>query len=188
MVELALLGMCDDCINSLKQFVDIKDLSSSHFKRLTGVKREVFEQMLAVLQEFKSSSRKHPSRGTPAKLIQADKLLLLLMYYREYRTQFHIGITYCISKSRVCEIIKETESILIKDSRFHLPGKKSLLKEETQFEVVLIDVTESPVERPKKTEVELFRQEKTSYSKDPDCCRQIESQNTLHNIRQGSKA
>jgi hypothetical protein len=72
------------------------------------------------------------------------------MYYRKYRTQFHIGVTYGISESRVSEIIKEIESILIKDPRFHLPVKKSLLKEENQFEVVLIDVTESPVERPKR--------------------------------------
>ncbi|MDR2511144.1 MAG: transposase family protein [Bacteroidales bacterium] len=106
--------------------------------------------MLAVLNEAKAKLRKHPSRGTPAKLSNADKLLLLLMYYREYRTQFHIGITYGISESRVCEIIKETESILIQDSRFHLPGKKALLKEENQFEVVLVDVSESPIERPKK--------------------------------------
>ena len=131
-------------------YKDIEKLKSSQFKRLTGVKREVFEQMLEVLTTAKSSSRKHPTRGTPAKLSNADKLLLLLMYYREYRTQFHIGVTYGISESRVCEIIKETESILIKDSRFHLPGKKSLLKEENHFEAVLIDVTESPVERPKK--------------------------------------
>jgi hypothetical protein len=131
-------------------YKDIENLNSGRFKRLTGVKREVFDQMLDVLHEYKTNSRKHPSRGTPAKLSNADKLLLLLMYYREYRTQFHIGVTYGISESRVCEIIKETESILIKDSRFHLPGKKALLKEENHFEVVLIDVTESPVERPKK--------------------------------------
>jgi len=131
-------------------YKDIETLSSSQFKRLTGVKREVFAQMLEVFEQAKATSRKHPSRGTPAKLSNADKLLLLLMYYREYRTQFHIGVTYGISESRVCEIIKEVESILITDSRFHLPGKKSLLKEENHFEVVLIDVTESPVERPKK--------------------------------------
>ncbi len=107
---------------------DIKALNPSQFKRQTGVKREVFEQMLSVLEEFKSCSRKHPSRGAPTKLSHADKLLL--MYYREYRTQFHIGVTYGISASRVCEIIKETESILIKGSRFYLPGKKTLLKEE----------------------------------------------------------
>ena len=130
-------------------YKEIENINPAHFKRLTGVKREVFMQMLDVINESKSLQRKHPSRGTPAKLSNADKLLLLLMYYREYRTQFHIGVTYGISESRVCEIIKETESILIKDSRFHLPGKRSLLKEENHFEVLLIDVTESPVERPK---------------------------------------
>jgi hypothetical protein len=106
--------------------------------------------MLSVIEERKSLTRKHPSRGTPPKLSNADKLLLLLMYYREYRTQFHIGITYGISESRVCEIIQEMENILIQDNRFHLPGKKSLLKEENNFEIELVDVTESPVERPKK--------------------------------------
>ena len=48
----------------------------------------------------------------------------------------------------MCEIISEMESILIQDKQFHLPGKK-VLRENT-FEVVLVDVTESPVERPKK--------------------------------------
>jgi hypothetical protein len=131
-------------------YKDVEKLSSTQFKRLTGVKREVFKQMLDVVNESKAGSRKHPSRGTPPKLSHADKLLLLLMYYREYRTQFHIGVPYGISESRVCEIIKETENILIRDSRFHLPGKKSLLQEENHFEAVLIDVTDIPVERPKK--------------------------------------
>ena len=70
------------------------------------------------------------------------------MYYREYRSQFHIWITYGIAESSVCEIISEMERILIQDKRFHLPGKKVL--RENSFEVVLVDVTESPVERPKK--------------------------------------
>jgi hypothetical protein len=131
-------------------YKEIENLSGSKFKRLTGVKREVFEQMLSVIDETKSLTRKHPTRGTPPKLSNADKLLLLLMYYREYRTQFHIGVTYGISESRLCEIIQEIETILIQGQRFHLQGKKSLLKEENNFEVVLIDVTESPVERPKK--------------------------------------
>jgi hypothetical protein len=126
-------------------------LNPSKFKRLTGVKREVFDQMLDALNQAKSASRKHPNRGAPAKLSNADKVLLLLMYYREYRTQFHIGITYGISESRVCEIIKEVEIILLKDPRFHLPGKKALVQPGNTFEIVLVDATESPVERPKKS-------------------------------------
>jgi hypothetical protein len=66
---------------------------------------------IEVLDESKAKLRKHPSRGTPAKLSNADKLLLLLMYCQEYGTQFHTGVTYGISESRVCEIIKETISI-----------------------------------------------------------------------------
>lgn len=131
-------------------YADIKELSAAQFKRLTGVKKEVFEQMLEVVTSYKQRNRKHPTRGTPPKLSYADKILLLLMYYREYRTQFHIGVTYGIAESTVCEIIKEIEHILIKDKRFHLPGKKALLKEANHFKVVLVDVTESPVERPQK--------------------------------------
>jgi hypothetical protein len=131
-------------------YKEIAGFNSSKFKRLTGVKREVFDQMLETLNQAKSASRKHPSRGAPAKLSNADKVLLLLMYYREYRTQFHIGITYGISESHVCEIIKEVETILLNAPRFHLPGKKALEQPENTFEIVLIDATESPVERPKK--------------------------------------
>jgi hypothetical protein len=61
---------------------DIKKLSLPQFKRLTGIEQEVFEQMLEVLNETKAVLRKHPGTGTPPKLSHADKLLLLLMYYR----------------------------------------------------------------------------------------------------------
>jgi hypothetical protein len=62
-------------------YKEIEWLNSSKFKRLTGVKREVFDQMLDTLNQAKSASGKHPSRGAPAKLSNADRVLLLLMYY-----------------------------------------------------------------------------------------------------------
>lgn len=130
-------------------YEEIKALSAAQFKRLTGVKKEVFIQMLDCIVTYKKNN-KPTDRGRPLKLSYGDQLLLLLMYYCEYRTQFHMGITYGLSESRVCETIKDLEAILIKDSRFHLPGKRQLLHPENSFEVVLVDVTESPVERPKK--------------------------------------
>jgi hypothetical protein len=42
------------------------------------------------------------------------------------------------------------EDTLIKSKTFSLPGKKALLKSNAEFEVILIDATESPIERPKK--------------------------------------
>jgi hypothetical protein len=131
-------------------YKEIESLQPTLFKRLTGVKKEVFVQMLDCITTYKQVHRKHASRGKPPKLSYADKLLLMLMYYREYRSQFHIGVTYGIAESTVCEIINEMESILIQDKRFHLPGKKALVQQENTWEIVLVDVTESPVERPKK--------------------------------------
>jgi len=39
---------------------------------------------------------------------------------------------------------------LVRSKKFRLPGKKVLQASETVFEVVLVDVSEQPVERPKK--------------------------------------
>ena len=142
-------------------YKDIDHLKPHLFKRCTGVKKDIFLLMLEVVDRYKEKHRKHPSRGVQPKLSNADRILLMLMYYREYRTQFHIGLTYGISESRVCEIIKEIESILIQDKRFHLPGKKALLKADNKFEVILIDVTESPVERPKKNSDTIIQEKRS---------------------------
>jgi hypothetical protein len=32
-----------------------------------------------------------------------------------------------------------------------LPGRKALVKSDVEYEVILVDATESPVERPKKS-------------------------------------
>jgi len=132
-------------------YEDIKDFSPGKFKRLTGVRREVFDLLLDTVDTAKSDRRKHPTRGRPPKICNADSLLLLLMYYREYRTMLHIGACYGVSESRTSEIIKELEIILINAPRFRLPGKKHLNKDGGVFEVVLVDAAESPVERPKKS-------------------------------------
>ena len=38
----------------------------------------------------------------------------------------------------------------IKDGTFSLPGKKELLKSDAEYEMILIDSTETPIERPQK--------------------------------------
>ena len=75
---------------------------------------------------------------------------MALMYWREYRTQFHIGQTYDLSESAVCRGIQKVEDTLMKSGQFRLPGKKILQENETRIEVVLIDATEQPIERPRK--------------------------------------
>lgn len=46
--------------------------------------------------------------------------------------------------------VKWVEDTLIKHPDFSLPGRKALLKSDMGYEVVLIDATETPIERPKK--------------------------------------
>ena len=115
------------------------------FKRLTGVSKETFTLMSQVLEASL------PTFGKPPDHRLEDRLLMVLMYWREYRSQEHIGETYGVHKSTVSRTVKQFEDILIKDKRFHLPGKKALRESDTVFEVVLIDATECPCERPKKT-------------------------------------
>jgi Helix-turn-helix of DDE superfamily endonuclease len=126
------------------RYEQIKGLKDADFKRLTGVRRSTFEKMLEVVTEGRREF------GRPPSLSRADELLMTLMYWREYRTQFHIGVTYGVSEASVCRIIQKVENVLIKSTQFHLPGKKVLQASDLEIEVVLIDATEQPIERPKK--------------------------------------
>ena len=123
----------------------IKDYGNEKFKRLTGVKKETYTMMVKVLE---SELRDF---GRPPKLSRADQLLMTLMYWREYRTQFHIAETYQVSESTVSRTIKKVEDALMKSGQFRLPGKKILQESETMIEVIVVDVAEQPIERPKKS-------------------------------------
>ena len=43
------------------------------------------------------------------------------------------------------------EDTLIRDGTFSRPGRKAPLKTDMEYEVILVDATESPIERPKKS-------------------------------------
>ena len=79
-----------------------------------------------------------------------NSLLVALEYWREYRTYFHIGTNWGVSESTICRIVIDIESTLMKTGKFSLPGKKALLKNSDYPTAVVIDVTETAIERPKK--------------------------------------
>ena len=54
-----------------------------------------------------------------------------------------------VGEVTVHAVITWVEDTLIKSGKFSLPGKKALLGD-TDIEIILVDVTESPIERPKK--------------------------------------
>ena len=147
------------------RYETIKTLSAEDFKRSSGVQRGTFEKMLAVVENGWRDF------GRPPKLSRADQLLLTLMYWREYRTEFHIGLAYGLSEATVCRTIQKVENILIQSEQFHLPGKKKLKSSETLIEVVLLDVTEQPIERPKKDNAGIIAVKRSATPKKPKSLR-----------------
>ena len=137
----------------------IKNHSRENFKRLTGVELKTFKMMAKEVarHDAKIEQRKGNKRSRPFKLSIEDQILMMLMYYREYRTQFHIGETYGLHESNVGKNIRRIENILKKCKKLLLPGKEKLSGTNHQFEVILVDATESPIERPKKNNIYITR-------------------------------
>jgi hypothetical protein len=133
---------------------DVRKLKASAFKRLVGVDADLFTRMAAHLQGEREHSRhKHAGvkRGPKPKLCVEDELMMMLSYYREYRTFLHTGATYGLSEGQAWRIITRTEKALARSKLFSLPGKRKLTEPQSRWEIVLVDVSEHPIERPKKS-------------------------------------
>jgi Helix-turn-helix of DDE superfamily endonuclease len=126
----------------------INKLASDEFRRLTGVKKPTFEGMVKILQEARA--QKELRGGRKNKLSIEETLLMALEYLREYRTYFHISKSYGISEGYAYKTIRWVENTLIKSKMFSLPGRKALLKSDVEYELVLVDASEHPIQRPKK--------------------------------------
>jgi hypothetical protein len=159
------------------RFDSVKELKGEAFRRLTGVQRRTFDAMAAVLLAAKRKQK--AAGGKPNSLSIEDQLLMMLEYWREYRTYFHIAQTYGLSESAAYRNIKWCENTLAKSKAFRLPGRKAVAASERAFDIVLIDATETPIERPKKTKVLLFRQEEAAHLENAACCREIDAPHPL---------
>lgn len=131
------------------EYEKVRKLPDEEFRRLTGVKPKVFEEMSVVLRDAEGDRRLRG--GRKGRFSPEDQLLIMLEYWREYRTQFHMAQSRGVHEKSIWRIIRRCEDILVRSKRFTLPGKKALLKSDMQYEVVLIDATETPIERPKKS-------------------------------------
>lgn len=142
------------------KYEKITEYSNTKFRRITGVKRATFDKMVEILH--KAYAHKHRRRGRTPKLSIEDLLLATLEYLREYRTYAHIAASYGIAESNIYRGIKWVEDTLIQDGTFSLPGRKALLKSDMEYEVILVDATESPIERPKKSKNSIIQERKSS--------------------------
>lgn len=142
-------------------YQQIQELSSQDFKRFTGIQKSTFEMMLKALEKNDVSNS---NAGRPPKLNRAEQLLIALQYWREYRTYFHIAQDWSISEATVCRIVKRVEQALLESGSLRIPGKKHLIKGYQTPKVVLIDVTETPIERPKKAQKRYYSGKKKQHT------------------------
>jgi len=115
--------------------------------------------MKAILTE--AYNNKHKRRGRHSKLSVEEMLMLTLEYWRQYPTLFELGFEFGLAKSTIHDIIIWVEDVLIKSGLFALPGRKALLSDDV-IEFVLVDVTESPIERPQKNKNNITQEKRKS--------------------------
>jgi hypothetical protein len=130
----------------------IKNTQTSKYKEIFGVKKYIFDRMLKILNTtyaFEKSEKSSKAGRTP-KLSVLDCLVITLMYWREYRTFRHIAYDYDVGKSSIGRAILWVEDTLIASGVFNLKSKRELRENLSKIKVIVIDVTEQEVERPKR--------------------------------------
>lgn len=107
-----------------------KPLTDARFKRLVGVQRTTFEEMLAVVLKT-AYQRKHAKGGRTPKLSLEDLLMATLQYMREYRTYEQIAADFGIHESKSIRRSQWVEATLIQSSftisKTHLSAEDTVI-------------------------------------------------------------
>lgn len=88
---------------------ELESLSEGAFKRLCGVSRGICAQMMEVLRPHLDPRER---RGGQTKLSVEDQLVGL-EYWHEYRSQFHIGVSWGLHETTIGRIVKKIEDVLV---------------------------------------------------------------------------
>jgi hypothetical protein len=73
-----------------------------------------------------------------------------------------IAVEYGVCKGTICLSIQWVEDTLIKDGTFKLPEKRALKRRSAAIEFIVVDVTESPINRPKYNQKEYYSGKKNA--------------------------
>ncbi len=116
------------------------------FKKLTGVSLEEFHVLCEKTKPDYQKVFKSVGRPSVLRSIE-DKLTILMVYYRTYVTHEFLGYFVGLDNSNICRLFKKMEPLLAR--KIHIKKDRTLTNE--KIEEILLDVTEQPIQRPKKT-------------------------------------
>lgn len=131
--------------------------SPDTFRQLTGITPAAFDRLLADLEprhrqadarrKNRPGRRRKPGAGRKHALPRADRLLMLLLYYRTYTTHAFLGFLFGIDDSAVGRNINPLQPLLA--GIFRIPERRVELEPEDLREL-FFDATERPTRRPKR--------------------------------------
>jgi hypothetical protein len=142
-------------MKKMNAYKKIEKLEAKKFKQITGVTREVFEQMSEVLRKKYAEEYAHGGQsGMPVEL----RLTLALEYWREYRTYDHMSNDHQIKKSVINRAVLWVEDTLRESEEFKIAELKEKFKpgEDSLISVIIVDVEEQPIERPFENQGESY--------------------------------
>jgi len=139
----------------MSKFDTIKNQKPALFLREVGVHLETFILLIEKITKYIEQEHKNnplKKRGKKSSLCLEDMLLLTLYYLRHYITLDQLGKRFGISESYACKIYHRMANILVKV--LDMTNRHELLN--SDLETIIIDVTEQPIERPKKGQKAYF--------------------------------
>lgn len=127
------------------------------FRQLTGISPAAFDGLLAQLtpryqeaearRKARPGRRRKPGAGRKHILSLADRLLMLLIYYRTYVSHAFLAFLFGVDDSAVCRNINPLQPLLA--GIFRIPERKVELRPDEVREL-FFDATERPTRRPKR--------------------------------------
>src|SRR6478735_8673552 len=141
------------------------------FRQLTGITPEAFDRLLAELEpryqqadtarKTRRPRQRKPGAGRKFALPLADRLLMLLMYYRTYTSHAFLGFLFGVDDSAVGRNINPLQPLLA--GIFRIPERRVVLDPEDIREL-FFDATERPTRRPGRGQREFYSGKKKRHT------------------------
>jgi DDE superfamily endonuclease/Helix-turn-helix of DDE superfamily endonuclease len=145
--------------------------SPKAFRLLTGITPAAFDRLLADLtpryeqaearRKGRPGRKRRPGAGRKHALTLADRLLMLLMYYRTYTTHAFLGFLFGVDDSAVGRNINPIQPHLA--GIFRIPERRVKLDPEDIREL-FFDATERPTRRPERGQREFYSGKKKRHT------------------------
>lgn len=134
--------------------------SPKKFLRTFGLNRVDFFYLLTLVEKWLRQRALHPKGGHPFVLSAYDYLAITLLYIRQYHTMDSIADEWGVAKGTICKVYNTTITYLVTCGKLRLLSDKDL----SEGDIVVVDATESPINRPKKGQKEYYSGKKKHHT------------------------